>query len=406
MALRILRVSNFYGAEAPSGENQAFIEEGTLLANHGHEISSFIRYSDEIRRQGALGVLRGALATPWNPWMARAVRAEVMRLRPAVVHVHNTFPLVSNAIFSAIGARAARVLTLHNYRTFCPAAIPMRGGVVCTECLDRRSVLPALRHGCYRGSRVATLPLAISVGLHRRLGTWTREVDAFIALTAFQRERLVAAGLPAERVHVKPNFFPGFPSVIPWVARQPVVVFAGRLTAEKGIEALVRAWLRWGESAPELRIIGDGGLRPAVERLARSAPGVAVRFLGQVTGAVAQAEIAQARLLVLPSECYEGFPMVLREAFAFGTPAAVSALGPLPSIVTQGVNGVPFAPGDSDALLAAVRGLWQRPGELERLGLGARATFEAHYTEEVNLKLLMDIYAAALRVSQARRVTQ
>ena len=143
----------------------------------------------------------------------------------------------------------------------------MRAGKVCTDCLDRHSVLPALRHGCYRGSRLATLPLAANVALHRHLGTWTKQVDAFIALTEFQRERMIEAGLPAERVHVKPNFYPGNPVIVPWRIAGRSVVFAGRLTAEKGVLALVRAWLMWGASAPELRIVGDGGMRAELEQI-------------------------------------------------------------------------------------------------------------------------------------------
>ncbi len=404
--MKILRVHNFYGSSAPSGENQVFEAEGALLAARGHELHAFTRDSDEIRAQGTLGVLRGALATPWNPWMAWALRGEVARLRPDLVHVHNTFPLISPAIFRAIGTSAARVLTLHNYRLYCAAAIPMRAGAVCTECLDRHSVRPALRYGCYRGSRAATLPLAVGVGLHRFLGTWTRQVDAFVTLTGFHRERMIAAGLPAELVHVKPNFYPGCPAVVPWVARRARVVFAGRLTAEKGVMALVRAWMLWGRQAPELRILGDGGLRGVLERLAATSPGTPIRFLGQLAGDAAQAEIAQARLLVLPSECFEGFPMVVREAFAFGTPAAVSAIGPLPSIVHAGENGLLFAPGDPPSLLAAVRGVWESPGALERLGRGARQSFAALYTEGANAELLMTIYQQAIAVSQERKGTR
>ena len=142
------------------------------------------------------------------------------------------------ALLHAIGPRAARVLTLHNYWLFCPAAIALRNDRVCTDCLNRRSSWPALWHGGYRESRWATLPLAFSVGLRRMLGTWTRHVDAFIALTDFQRDRMIAAGLPAELVHVKPNFYPGNPTPVPWAARRPSVVFAGRLTAAKGVMAL------------------------------------------------------------------------------------------------------------------------------------------------------------------------
>jgi glycosyltransferase involved in cell wall biosynthesis len=329
--------------------------------------------------------------------MTRAVSQSVGRYKPDVVHVHNTFPLISPAIFQAVGHRAARVLTLHNYRLFCPAAVPMRAGKVCTDCLDARTPWPAMRHGCYRESRIATLPLAVGVGLHRVMGTWTKRVDGFIALSEFQRQRMAASGLPLEKVHVKPNFFPGVPSVQPWNTRAPYAVFVGRLTTEKGAVNLLRAWAAWDVDAPELRVVGDGELRPQLERMAEGLP---VRFLGQVPAAEAQAQIAAARLLVLPSECFEGFPMVVGEAFAFGTPAAVSNLGPLPSIIRAGENGVVFEPANPESLLSAVRTAWQTPGLLERLGQGARAEFEAKYTERTNYAALMEIYERAIEVSR------
>lgn len=400
--MKVLLVHNFYGSAAPSGENQVFEAERELLLSRGHEVETFIRHSDEIRDKGALGKITGALATPWNSWMFRDMRQVVRKFKPDVVHAHNTFPLISPAIFHAIGTQVARVLTLHNYRLFCPAAIPMRAGRVCTECLDQHTVWPGLRHGCYRNSRLATVPLAANVALHRCLGTWGNQVDAFIALSEFQRDRMIAAGLPVGRVHVKPNFYPGAPAVVPWAERRPCVVFAGRLTAEKGVEALVRAWLLWGEQAPELCIVGDGALRGELERLAATQPQVTIRFLGQVAGEVAQTEIAHARLLVLPSECFEGFPMVVREAFAFGTPAAVSNIGPLPSIVKHGVSGVVFTPADPGSLMGQVRAAWETPSLLERLGHGARAEFESKYTREKNYDMLMAIYRQAISTARGK----
>ena len=263
--MRVLLVHNFYGSSAPSGENQVFEAELHLLRSRGHEVVEFTRYSDEIRKQGAWGTVKAALATPWNPWMTRAIQTEVARVRPEVVHVHNTFPLLSPGIFHAIGDRAARVLTLHNYRLFCPAGIPMRAGKVCTDCLDAGNSLPAMQHGCYRGSRIATAPLAFSVGLHRALGTWRNQVDAFIALSDFQRQLMSRAGLPASKVHVKPNFYPGLPPTLPWSNRGDYVVFVGRLTAEKGVSTLLKAWSLWGSQAPELRVVGDGDLRSVLE---------------------------------------------------------------------------------------------------------------------------------------------
>lgn len=367
--------------------------ERDLLRSRGHDVIEYTRHSDQIRRQGIWGAIKGAAAAPWNPWSAQAIRGGVARFEPDVVHVHNTFPLISPSIFHALAdTGVARVLTLHNYRLFCPAAIPMRAGKVCTDCLDRRSVLPALQHGCYRNNRLATVPLAMNVALHRAAGTWTNQVDAFVTLSSFQRQRMIDAGLPAERVHVKPNFYPGNPAVVPWAQRKPYVVFAGRLSAEKGVVTLLRAWQLWGPEAPELRVLGDGELRTELENMAVGLP---VRFMGQVTSGEAEKHIAESSLLVLPSEWYEGFPMVLREAFAFGTPAAVSDLGPLPSIVQHQKNGVVFEAGNHEALLHEIHDIWGRPHILREMSIEARTAFDAKYTEESNYKILMEIYKKA-----------
>lgn len=396
--MKVLLTHNYYSSEIPSGENQVLIAEKDLLLKNGNHIKEFSRNNDEIKHSGIQGKILGALSTPWNQKMVTMIRNKVEQSKPDIVHVHNTFPLISPAIFHAIGKRAARVLTLHNYRLFCPAAIPMRDGKICTECLDRRSSLPSMIHGCYRNSRVATLPLSFSVSLHQALGTWTKQVDAFICLSEFQRELMIEAGLPREKVHVKPNFYPGNPAVVPWAERKPYVVFVGRLTAEKGVVNLLRAWQAWGTEAPELRLVGAGELRPELERMGKGLP---VRFLGQLPAEQAQAEIANARLQILPSEWFEGFPMVVREAFAFGTPAAVSNIGPLPSIVEHGKSGIVFQPANPQSLLQEVCSTWETPGLLERLGKGARAEFESKYTEEANYATLMEIYRKAIEVSRS-----
>lgn len=388
---------NYYGLSAPSGENAVFEFERGLLERQGHEVRQFVRYSDEIRGRGLVGLAWGAISTPWNPFSANDVRRAVKEFGPQVVHVHNTFPLISPSVFSAIVGSAASVLSLHNYRLFCAAAIPLRAGRPCTECLDERSVLPALKYGCYRGSRVATLPLATGIALHRLLGTWQKHVDAFIVLTEFQRDVVIAAGLPAGRVWVKPNGFPGAPITVPWAKREERVVFAGRLTNEKGVVFLIDAWGAWGAGAPELRILGEGPLRAGLEKRAR-AVGARVTFLGQVTPSDAEGEIARAMLVVVPSICFEGFPMVLREACAFGTPAAVSDVGPLSQIVLQGKTGVLFRPSDAGSILRAVRSLWAARGRMRLMSEGARQEYERKYAEDANYAALIKVYESAISV--------
>ena len=397
--MKILFVHNFYNSKTPSGENEVFKAEIELLKKNGHEIYTFTRHSDEIISQGIMGKIKGAISTPINPWMMSALKNKIKEISPDVVHVHNTFPLLSPIIFHAIPRGTASILTLHNYRLFCPAAIPMRQGNVCTKCIDKKSSLPAILHGCYRESRFATLPLALSTSLHRAIGTWKNKVDCFVALSEFQKNLMIQAGLPANKVMVKPNFYPGFPSVIPWQEREKYVVFAGRLTPEKGVRSLVSAWKLWGKSAPELRIIGDGELRLELEELAKGLP---IKFYGQMEPNAAQRYIARARLQILPSEWFEGFPMVVREAFAFGTPAAVSNIGPLPSIVTHNHNGLVFEAANPSSLIDIVKKGWDDTDLMNRMSINSRQEFELKYTEQSNYRTLLDIYEQAKENSRTR----
>jgi glycosyltransferase involved in cell wall biosynthesis len=397
--MKILLVHNYYGSEAPSGENAVFDMERDLLSKYGHDVVALTRNSDTIRAQGAFGKLRGALSTPWNPFVVSQVRRILKKERFDIMHAHNTFPLLSPAIFHAARGLVARVLTLHNYRMFCPAAIPMRSGAVCTDCLDQRSVKPALRFGCYRNSRLATAPLAMSVSLHRWLGTWTKDVEAFIALTGFQEQQMVKAGLPADKIHVKPNFYPQDAEPVAWEERGNYAVFAGRLSAEKGVGTLVTAWLKWGRHAPELRIVGDGDLVGGISSLAAGRQDVRVRLLGRLSPEATRREIANARLLILPSECFEGFPMVIQEAYAFGTPVAASNIGPLPDLIRQGHTGVMFESGNPDSLLNEVRRIWFQDEAMRSLSVGARDLFESAYDRQTNYRQLMSIYGAAIERS-------
>lgn len=386
-------VHNHYGSAVPSGENRVFELERDMLRRNGHEVETLERFSDTLLKRGTMGTLAGAIMTPWNPMTARAIAEIAERFRPDIVHAHNTFPMLSPSIFSAVEC-AGRVLTLHNYRLVCPAAIPMRGGQVCTKCIDTRSVWPAIRHGCYRSSYAATLPLALKVGFNRLRGTWQRDVERFITLTSFQRETMIRAGLPADKIAIKPNFYPGEPRARPLSERPNRAVFVGRLSQEKGVKDLLDAWLQWGETAPELRIVGDGPLRAQLQESVANSR--LISFLGHVESAEAEREIAMARMVILPSRCFEGFPMVLREAFALGTPVAVSDIGPLPDLVDE-LDGVVFRSGAPEDLFERVSAAWNGAQRLESMASKSREVFSANYSEIKNYEKLVEIYEQALR---------
>lgn len=396
--MKIIAAHNYYGSSAPSGENAVFEKEVKLLGQQGHTIIKLTRHSDEIRNRGAWGSIWGACSTPWNPFSKKAAERLIRREAPEVFHVHNSFPLLSPSIFYAGKKSAtATVLTLHNYRAFCAAGILMRGQRPCTDCLDSRSVRPAILHRCYRGNFAATAPMAAMIWLHRRLKTWESQVDAFIALTEFQRDILCGAGLPREKVFVKPHFYPLPLEPLPWGKREAKVLFIGRLSIEKGCHILIEAWHRWGLEAPRLEIVGDGPERLKLEaHVAEIGLGDKVVFRRQMPFEEVQASLRKAQLLVLPSLCFETFGMAILEAFALGVGVAASNLGSTPDLIEEGITGTLFAPGDPDNLLDKVKNVWQSAKRLSVWGAAARMEFERKFTPHVSYQLLMQIYEKAI----------
>jgi glycosyltransferase involved in cell wall biosynthesis len=405
--MRILLVHNFYGSSAPSGENRVVLEERDMLRAAGHEVIEHFAYSDAVRDRGLLRLLKTAVRVPWNQDERARLRRRVQELQPEIVHIHNVFPLFSPAIFgAAAGNSAAVVHTLHNYRAFCPSALVLRDNKICTDCIDRESTLPALRYGCYRDSRLATAPLAACVSLHRRLGTYRNHVDAFIAFTEFQKSQLCRAGFPQERIHVKPNCLPSKVKPVPWEQREQKCVFVGRISREKGVDVLLDAWSKWGDSAPQLEIVGGG---PELDELRRCLPGTLagrVSFRGSLSSDETQHLLSRAKLLVIPSVWYEGFPLVFREATGYGVPVAASRIGALTELIgTRGVGRL-FEPGDPESLFRLVSSFWRDDAALRQASDAAICEASDRYSPRTNLAALQSVYTRAVDSKKQRLHTK
>jgi len=403
--MRILLLHNYYGSSAPSGENTAFDEECELLRNAGHEVHAFVKHSDRIIARGLYGKIEAGIRVPWNSRVIDEVVGVAKDFAPDVIHVHNTFPTFSPGVFSALSAQSAAIVcTLHNFRYVCASAMLSRQGLPCTLCLEKRSVLPALRHRCYRDSFIDTVPLAFSIALHRRLDTFNRNVDAFITLTPFQKAKFVEAGFRESSLHLRPPFYAAAPAAIPWSERRNTVTYLGRLGTEKGVDILVAAWLKWGKDAPPLDIIGDGPegarLRDQIGESTRSGN---IRFLGSLPFHEAQKLLASSKLLVIPSRVFEGYPMVAREAFALGVPVIASDIGSLRDIIERGV-GDRFEAGNAPALLEAARRNWSDQQQLRRLSMEAKNKYERELSPATSLRKLEEIYATAIDARKARAV--
>jgi glycosyltransferase involved in cell wall biosynthesis len=400
--MKIVLVHNTY--QQPGGEDIAFQNERDLLRDVGLQVVVYQRSNFEANRYaGFFGQIALAKHTVWASDTRREFRELLATEKPDLVHVHNTFAMISPSIYWA--CREARVpvaQTLHNFRLLCPGGIFLRENKVCEECVEH-SLWRGIRYGCYRGSHSATAVVCGMLKAHRLTGTWSDVVDHYIATTEFSRRKFVAAGFPAERISVKPNFV--YPDPGPGVCGGEYALFVGRLSLEKGLHTLLTAWERL--AAPILlHIVGDGPLRAELQRQAQQRSLSNVHFQGKLTRAETLKAIRGARFLVFPSECYEGFPMVIAEAFASATPVLCSRMGAMLELVDHGRTGLHFAPASPSDLAAQVTAAWSKADLLAAMGREARREYEVKFSPERNLAMLLGIYRRLLTRGAGRRRTR
>lgn len=394
--LRILVLHNRYRGDVPSGENDVVDAEITALRERGHDVVSYQRSSDEI---DTLSLSQRA-TLPIRAVHSRRDVANVLELvaqhRPDVVHVHNLNPLISPAVIPAVRRGGTPVvMTVHNFRLVCANGLFFRDGAECRDCVGHRLATPAVRHGCYRGSRLQSLSLATTLATHR--GNYL-SIDRFLALSPSVASFLHALGVQADRVTVKPNTVPD-----PGPATAPDdggFVFVGRLSPSKGAAMLVSAWLRHPEGAlGRLTIVGDGPERPGITQLASGRRDI--RLLGQMPAAAVAREMKAHAVVVVPSLSAEAFPRVIVEAMAHGRAVLTTRSGNLPDIVGDaGWVADPTVDDLARSLLMAAS------SDAARAGTRARDRYEREYSPDVVHRALVATYrdvATASRLDQTRR---
>nr|WP_315496536.1 glycosyltransferase family 4 protein [uncultured Rhodoferax sp.] len=378
--MRVLVVHNAY--QHKGGEDTVMEAEVALLRSRGHEVELFSRHNDAI---ATMSKLAAAANTVWSGRVAAEFESTLRRFQPDVVHVHNTFPLISPAIYWVAARLQVPVLqTLHNFRLMCPQAMFLREGKVCEDCLGKLPWRGAAR-GCYRGSVLQSTVLAGMVTVHRAMGTWQNKVTRYIALNEFCRGKFIEGGLPAARIVIKPNFVDFEP---PAPAERQGFLFVGRLSSEKGLDVLVNAHRLLEGCA--LRVAGTG----PDDAILRNVAGLSA------LGALKKEEVYQAMrgamALVVPSIWYETFGMVAIEAFASSTPVIASNIGVLPNLVKDGETGLLFEPGNAEDLAHKMRWALANPQAMVAMGRNARKQYEAEFTAERNYQQLMAIYESAI----------
>jgi glycosyltransferase involved in cell wall biosynthesis len=380
---RVAVIHNYY--QQAGGEDEAFRSEVELLTAHGHEVFTYTLDNSVIDSRKRLRLARDTI---WNSRTCADLRAHFRATKPTIAHFHNTFPLVSPAAYYAARAEGVAVVqTLHNFRLSCLNALFYRDGRICEDCLGRSVAWPGVLHACYRRDRGASGVVAAMLAAHRAAGTWRNLVGAYIALSHFARSKFLQAGLPPQRLHVKPNFLPFDPGV--GGHDRGFALYVGRLSAEKGLNTLLRSWAQAGNGR-SLKIVGTG---PYEHLAAEHRAGV--EWVGWLPRERVLDLMKEAAFLVLPSECYENFPVTLVEAFATGLPVIGSSGGSVGELIEDFVTGRLCPPGNVDELAKALQWAHAYPEQVRTCGERARAEFLEKYTSDRNYAQLLDVYRRA-----------
>jgi glycosyltransferase involved in cell wall biosynthesis len=392
--VRVLVVHGRYRSVAPSGENHVVDQESAALREAGHEVHGFERHSDDIATWPITAKAALPARSIRNPGVRRDLGRVLARVRPHVVHVHNTFPLLSPSVIEACAdARVPVVATLHNYKLLCASGDFFRDGRTCHDCATGWGA-PALLHGCYRGSRLASVPAVLGNVANRDL--WRRGVSAFVFISAAQRDLMSSLDLPSGRVFVKHNFVPAPPGPPP--ERDHAVSYVGRLDAAKGIPLLMAAWddlrRRHPTTTLRLRVAGGGPLEGELRRWAEDHP--AVDVLGLLPRPEVHDVVARSLAVLVPSQWEETFGLVAVEAMAAGAAPIAPAAGSFPELIDDGRDGVLVRPGSPAALADAIAAVDTDPARHLALGDEGRRTFKERFTREVSTERLLEIYRFAI----------
>jgi glycosyltransferase involved in cell wall biosynthesis len=385
--MKVLLVHGAY--QQFGGEDSVVRAEKELLERHGDEVLLYSRHNDEIKQFSVVQKVNFFPQTVYSPKTTREIGDAVRSFRPDVAFVHNVYPLISPSAYHelhSLGVPAVQVL--HNFRPFCPNGLFYTQGKVCEDCKGG-NYLNAVRKRCYKDSYLLSGLYALTLGANRLAGM-VNKITGFICLTEFFKIKMLEAGVPENKLFVRPNFVYA-PSLSPAASDGKYAIYMGRLSPEKGCWTLIRAF----EQLPHipLKILGTGPLEQELQDYVRQKGIGNIQFLGFKSGEEKWQLLRNSLCLVVPSEWYENFPVTVLEAFMAAKPVIASRMGGLPYIVEDGQCGLLFEAGKVNELIQKIQYLVDDPASATRMGACGRRLSETKYGPEQGYSNLMAIFS-------------
>lgn len=406
--MRILLINKY--AYLKSGTERYLFNLKALLEKHDHEVELFAmqdpqneasRYAAafppaiDFYQTGAWGQVQAAGRVIWYREAAQRLARVLDDFCPNVVHLFNIYHQLSPSLLPEIARRGIPIVhTLNDYKLICPNYLLYTENAPCTRCLSGR-YYHAMRHRCLHGSLAWSALATVEMTLHKAWRVYEKHVQTFIAPSQFLQHKLLEAGIPPSQIRHIPYFLndddltPS--SCHPVAPSSPYLAYFGRLSPEKGLETLLKAMALVPEA--QLRVIGDGPLRPRLLSLSQELQLQNVQFAGYLSGETLWSAVSQAQFTILPAEWYELFGQTIIESLALGVPVIASATGGIPELIRHGETGLLFPPGDVVACADAIRFLWHNSQTGQEMGERGRAWVLSTLTPASHYQAILSLYA-------------
>lgn len=373
--MTILQIHNYY--QKTGGEDFVIKAEKQLLEQYGHNVIQLTANNDNIK-----------LIIKKRSQFYLELKSILRSTKIDVVHIHNTFHTIGSNIYKKLFSYKIPIIqTLHNYRFLCPNGLFLdNNNKICELCSSgnfRHSVLKK----CYQHSFIKSFLIQNSVKLSKKIAQ--KYVSKYIVLTQFSKTKYNIAGFNEKQLVIKSNFITETKKTTA-VEYQPYALFIGRLSIEKGIDVLIKAF---AQIKFTLKIAGNGDYFDILRQQAKDSSNI--EFYGHVAGDKKKQLFRNAAFIISSSICYEGFPISILEANSYKKSVIASNLGGIPEIIKDGYNGFLFEAGNANSLKYKIRKIINNKLYI-KLGQNAYNSFIEKYTAQTNYQQLIEIYNQAI----------
>lgn len=401
MSLVILNAGQNYQLRGGSERYQFILSE--LLEKNGHTVIPFAAANPK------------NLSSKWSSYFPRGVNFEhpswldlaqfiysipaaeaikrLLKNHPLdVAHLHIYYGQLTASILAPLQQAGVPIVqTLHEYKIVCPVYTLVSQGEICQACQGHNFWYATLRR-CNRGSVARSLLSTIESYVSKLLGS-VRLINHFIAVSHFQRQKVIELGVPAEKVTTIHNFI-DTKTIKPNSKPGEYFLYFGRLERLKGLFTLIEAAASLKEIP--LLIVGDGEARLELEQLIEQNQYTHIQLLGFKQGNELTELIYHSICTVVPSEWYETFGFTLVESFAQGRPVIASNIGGISEVVTDRVDGILVPPRNAAVLREKMLWLAEHPHDAVAMGQAGRRKVETLFNSNVHYEKLMDVYRKVL----------